>query len=374
MAQVFLSYDREDAVKARAIAQALERAGHFVWWDLHIKGGAEYGREIEKALENSDAVVVLWSEKSIDSAWVRDEAAAGRDSGRLIPVLIDQASPPMGFRQYQNLNFSSWSGRGKPPGMTELLASIQALGDPSDAGARPVRTTAPQPTTRPTVSRPLKWSLIGGAVVLALTALGIVLQSDRGNRDVHTVAVAAADAAAGPLARDLLVNLGRLQSAKSGSARLVSAAGHAGNEVDLIFEIASANDGTTGADLVLMAGKDRSVLWSKDFRQESAELADLKQQLAFSAARALGCGLEGLGHDSGSLDQQILKLYLNACADLDEQFSTNAHALVPSLSRVTAKAPSFAPAWSKLLLVQAEAIEANRGPEPDPAAVRALRR
>jgi hypothetical protein len=45
MAQVFLSYDREDAATARAVAQALERAGHFVWWDLHIKGGAEYTTE-----------------------------------------------------------------------------------------------------------------------------------------------------------------------------------------------------------------------------------------------------------------------------------------------------------------------------------------
>ena len=50
MARVFLSYDREDRPKAQAIAKALERAGHFPWWDLHIKGGAEYGLEIEKAL------------------------------------------------------------------------------------------------------------------------------------------------------------------------------------------------------------------------------------------------------------------------------------------------------------------------------------
>ena len=62
-------------------------AGHFVWWDMHIKGGAEYGREIEQALDKSDAVVVLWSERSVASAWVRDEAAVGRDKGCLIPVL-----------------------------------------------------------------------------------------------------------------------------------------------------------------------------------------------------------------------------------------------------------------------------------------------
>jgi len=41
MASVFLSYVREDAEKARTIATLLDRAGHSVWWDRQIKGGAE---------------------------------------------------------------------------------------------------------------------------------------------------------------------------------------------------------------------------------------------------------------------------------------------------------------------------------------------
>src|SRR5215213_9360185 len=101
MAGVFLSYDRDDAAKARSIALALEKAGHSVWWDWHIKGGAQYSKEIEQALKRAEAVVVLWSQRSVDSAWVRDEAAAGRDTGRLVPVKLDESEPPLGFRQYQ---------------------------------------------------------------------------------------------------------------------------------------------------------------------------------------------------------------------------------------------------------------------------------
>ena len=112
MASVFLSYDREDATKARSIALALEKAGHQVWWDRHIKGGAQYSKEIEAALKAAQAVVVLWSKESIDSAWVRDEAAAGRDSGRLVPIKLDQAEPPLGFRQYQTIDLSAARGRG----------------------------------------------------------------------------------------------------------------------------------------------------------------------------------------------------------------------------------------------------------------------
>src|SRR5438105_5820435 len=79
MASVFLSYDHEDAERAAPIAAALEKAGHSVWWDRHIHGGAEYNSEIENAVERADVVVVLWSERSVRSAWVRDEAAEGRD-------------------------------------------------------------------------------------------------------------------------------------------------------------------------------------------------------------------------------------------------------------------------------------------------------
>jgi hypothetical protein len=43
MASVFLSYDRDDAAETRSIAQAMENAGHSVWWDLHVRGGVTGG-------------------------------------------------------------------------------------------------------------------------------------------------------------------------------------------------------------------------------------------------------------------------------------------------------------------------------------------
>ena len=48
-----------------------------------MRGGAQFSKVIEEALEVAEAVVVLWSKKSVESPWVRDEAAAGRDSDRL---------------------------------------------------------------------------------------------------------------------------------------------------------------------------------------------------------------------------------------------------------------------------------------------------
>ena len=44
MGRVFLSYDHRDSERARAVAHALEKAGHQVWWDLRIRGGEQYAK------------------------------------------------------------------------------------------------------------------------------------------------------------------------------------------------------------------------------------------------------------------------------------------------------------------------------------------
>ena len=103
MAQIFLSYSRKDSDAAKAIAKALSESGHVVWWDKHISGGSKFAAEIEQALAAAEIVVVLWSRDAISSAWVLDEAAEGRDTGRLLPVVLDGCKPPLGFRQFQTI-------------------------------------------------------------------------------------------------------------------------------------------------------------------------------------------------------------------------------------------------------------------------------
>ncbi len=124
MARVFLSYSREDATGAQKLAEAVAQAGHEVWWDRQIHGGSRFAAEIDRALKDAEAVVVLWSEKSIQSAWVQDEAAEGRDTGRLIPLTLGGCKAPLGFRQFQSIDLGNWGGRGRPPQLDELLRAI----------------------------------------------------------------------------------------------------------------------------------------------------------------------------------------------------------------------------------------------------------
>ena len=138
MASIFLSYAHQDKAKAEALANALEHAGHDVWWDSHVRGGSEYAGEIEAALARADHVVVLWSKTSVKSAWVRDEASEGLDSGRLLPVLLNSSRPPMGFRQVQAIDLSRWNGK-NPSSLAPLLDAVGGTATPRQPAARRTR-------------------------------------------------------------------------------------------------------------------------------------------------------------------------------------------------------------------------------------------
>lgn len=53
MAKIFLSYAREDQARAARAADALEGAGHEVWWDREIGAGSSFSAEIDQALKDA---------------------------------------------------------------------------------------------------------------------------------------------------------------------------------------------------------------------------------------------------------------------------------------------------------------------------------
>src|SRR6266542_201055 len=151
MARVFLSYAREDATAAGRLAADVEGAGHVVWWDHHIQGGSRFASEIDRELKNADAVVVLWSRTSIDSPWVQDEAAEARDSGRLVPVTLGAGKPPLGFRQFQAVDFGEWDGTGEAAALGTLLNAIAQKTGGALAAAAPAQQVAKGRARRATV-------------------------------------------------------------------------------------------------------------------------------------------------------------------------------------------------------------------------------
>jgi TolB-like protein len=155
---LFLSYAHGDQAQAQKVAAALQRAGYTVWWDALIEGGTRYAASIDEALEKADAVLVLWSRASIQSDWVRDEAALGRDRHRLVPLSLDGTLPPIGFRQIQTIDLSHRRGRMDAPQIEAVQRAIAtAVG----------RELPPRPLSPSFTRRGMIAAGTGGAAALA---------------------------------------------------------------------------------------------------------------------------------------------------------------------------------------------------------------
>lgn len=98
MADVFISYAREDVSVAEALAHALQDQGWTVWWDRDLIAGRDFEEAIEAELRMARACVVLFSPTAARSRWVRSEASVAAELGTLVPVLLDGAQPPLPFR------------------------------------------------------------------------------------------------------------------------------------------------------------------------------------------------------------------------------------------------------------------------------------
>lgn len=343
MASVFLSYDREDARVARSIANALEKAGHTVWWDRHIASGAQYSKEIEAALKRADAVVVLWSAHSVDSAWVRDEAAIGRDTNRLVPVLVGNVEPPLGFRQYQTSNLSQWKGRTSSAAFRDMLRAIAALG--GGAALEPVNADRKQAW-----QRPHGWVIAAVALAMLVAAALWLWKPWVTNSSSPIVAVAAASPSASDqkFALDLFVRLGAAQSGRIGSVQLVRDS--ANGKSDLILEVSGT---PSTASFALLRTKDRQLLFSQELAAPPGGTHQLKPSMDVATTVAVQCAGNALASRS-KMKLDILKDYLRACAQFSSFYGTEeAYVPIGGLEQVVQREPRFAPAWRQILLAGA---------------------
>lgn len=132
MADIFISYASEDRDKIIPIVKALEEQGWSIWWDWTSIPVGKTGRQfIKEGLDKARCVLVLWSEKSIDSEWVIEEADHGKTKRMLVPVRINNVRPPIGFGQIQAANLINWAGNEKEPEFVKLLHAIESILGPS---------------------------------------------------------------------------------------------------------------------------------------------------------------------------------------------------------------------------------------------------
>jgi len=168
VADIFISYSKQDQEQARLLAAFLEAEGYSVWWDESLLGGENFRKLIMTELGRARAAIVIWTESSIHSDWVMSEAGRAHADRKLIPVKARGLSykdvPP----PFDNMHIENADDRDK------ILAAITAqLAKPE------AQVSTLSRITKKTRFELLSWFGILGAVVTLTTNLQSVLTLTR---------------------------------------------------------------------------------------------------------------------------------------------------------------------------------------------------
>ena len=138
MANVFISYAKEDRKFVDWLAQALDAAGHHVWFDRDLDVGAfrdqiSPSSNVPKPLSLSGPLVPARAVMSLINPNVpRGGACCCRCE-------FDDTELPLGFGALQTLDLRSWSGRADDPRFKCVLDQINHIQkDATPPRARPV--------------------------------------------------------------------------------------------------------------------------------------------------------------------------------------------------------------------------------------------
>lgn len=374
MAKLFLSYSRKDDAAARRLTKWLEREGHDVWRDQDdIGGGASFSAEIERALNDCDAVLVLWSAESVQSAWVRDEAGYGRDEGKLIPLALDGTAPPLGFRQFQSIDLPNWR-TGAPPAAERIRQAIERIASvPRSAG-----TTIPPFKGRPAASFLTRTVIIVAAAVVIILA-GLFLWRPWSSGSNIAIAVlpspqSSARAMAADYANVAAADMAAFLPRRFDRATVIGPDDATGSTAGYRMLISTNSHGPAVNASVSLSDQDgHTTLWSQNWSTADASAADLKAEVSAAASKAALCLTDARG-GAPRLSQPALGLYLSGCTGLGGTELSNED-FVTIFERVTKLAPDFAPGWGYLALSRSWIAQGLEGSSPSAyqAAVRSAR-
>jgi hypothetical protein len=127
MADVFVSYSRQDKARAAQFVQLLEGYGWDVFWDQETRAGTIWPKVLEDELGLARCLLVLWTANSVASRWVRIEAYEALQNDKLLPVRLENVKPPMEFRQTQTFDLLGWTGDPNDPRLDHLIADFCVL-------------------------------------------------------------------------------------------------------------------------------------------------------------------------------------------------------------------------------------------------------
>ena len=201
MVDVFISYSRDNKARVAEIANAVAAAGYDVWWDAELPPHRSYGDVITEKIGSAKAAIVVWSQTSAQSEWVRAEADVARNQKKLVQTAIDDVMPPLPFNQIQFAELADWNGEPDHRGWRKVLMSLEELCGREAAPAAASQPAPPRPAAADRQaplpaqkSSFLPWALLGlAAIAVALLAWKLLQPSPE-----PTAAAAPVEAATAP--------------------------------------------------------------------------------------------------------------------------------------------------------------------------------
>lgn len=144
MADVFLSYARQDTAQAKLIKDRLEGLGLEVFFDTEgLDGGDVFPDVLDHEVKSAGAVVGVWSRHALTRPWVKIECDIGRERGVLVPIQIEDIPAldrPAAFWNIQFADLSDFDGDNEHVGWLSFIRALARTLDRDDLLAREVAT------------------------------------------------------------------------------------------------------------------------------------------------------------------------------------------------------------------------------------------
>ena len=105
MADIFISYSREDRGLIDQLSEEVENLGYTVWCDGDLQGGSAWRQAIATEITKCQVLIVLWSENSKKSVFVPQEVDEAMQLEKPVIALrvkgFESKDVPLGFRHIQ---------------------------------------------------------------------------------------------------------------------------------------------------------------------------------------------------------------------------------------------------------------------------------
>jgi adenylate cyclase len=335
MADIFLSYASADRERLRSLVEVLERLGYEVWWDRKLETGSAFDKEIELEVEAARCVVVVWSQHSVSSTWVRAEAMEALERDVLVPMQIDEIKLPLVFRSLQTPQLTGWPTTRSADALNQVLQAVeQTINGKTDRAKAPVEAHDLQATKSiavlpfrslsPDPNDAFFAEGLADEILTALSHIPDLLVASRTSSFLFKEGVGGDSKSIGA---QLNVNY-----LLEGSVR------KAGNRLRVAVQLTQAIDGYT--------------LWSKVYNDTLDDIFAVQDQIAARVASALKSTLweTTLEHQARNrtVDTQAYREYLLAMhydRNMHQGGAEELEKVRQHAERAVALDPNFVPAW-----------------------------